>query len=235
MKTLVVLPTYNERMNLEKLVKEIISFLPEVEILVIDDASPDGTGEVADELSTKMRQVSVVHRSKKMGLGSAYLEGFQYALAKDFQAVIQMDADFSHSPGALPVLLKELESHDCVIGSRYVEGGGIQGWSWHRLALSRCANFYCRNILNVPIFDLTGGFRAVRREVLEKLNLRELLSEGYAFQIELNWRIFRKGFRVRETPIIFSERGGGKSKFGFPIILEAFWMVWKLKFFLSSP
>lgn len=229
-KILLLLPTYNEKANLEKMVKEIFSFLPGTDILVIDDSSPDGTGEVAEELSKKIKQLQVLHRAKKLGLGSAYLEGFRYALSKDYQAVIQMDADCSHSPSALPGLIKELDSCDCVIGSRYVQGGGIKGWSWHRLLLSQCANFYCRTILGVPIQDLTGGFRALKRKVLESLELNQILSEGYAFQIELNWRIFKYGFRIQEIPIIFSERAGGKSKFGFPIILEALWIVWKLKF-----
>lgn len=229
-KTLLILPTYNEKANLENLVREIIAFLPNAEILLVDDASPDGTGKLAEELAKKIKQLQVLHRHRKLGLGSAYLDGFRYALSKDYQSVIQMDADFSHSPSALPGLVKELDSSDCVIGSRYVEGGGIKGWSWHRLLLSRCANFYCRTILKVPIRDLTGGFRAVRREVLKALQLDEIRSQGYAFQIELNWRIFRKGFSIKEIPITFSERAGGKSKFGFPTILEALWVVWKLKF-----
>lgn len=230
MKTLVILPTYNESENLLRIIQEIFNVLPETHLLVVDDNSPDGTGKIAEGLSKNDARIAVLRRASKMGLGSAYRAGFRYALQQDFEAIIQMDADFSHSPHYLPRFIQELASCDCVIGSRYIEGGGFQGWPWHRLWLSACANFYTRTILNVRIFDLTGGFRCFRRKILETIRIDSMVSEGYSFQIEFNYRMSRCGFRLKEVPIVFIDRTRGKSKFSLPIILEAIFIVWKLRF-----
>jgi dolichol-phosphate mannosyltransferase len=230
MKTLIILPTYNEMENIPKLIPEIFRHVSETaDILVVDDNSPDGTGILVQTMADTDRRISILHRAGKMGLGSAYLAGFRRALEKDYDAVIQMDSDFSHPPSALPELLSAAQSSDCVIGSRYVPGGSIEGWPFHRLLLSCWANVYARSILHVPIRDLTGGFRCVKRNVLEAIDWSSIYSEGYAFQIELDYRILRKGFSIREIPIVFKDRVQGRSKLSAGVIWEAVFIVWKLR------
>ena len=229
MKALVVIPTYNERENLTELLRQIFAQGLSLEVLIIDDNSPDGTGAVADELSGVDSRVHVMHRAAKMGLGSAYVAGFRYALERDYDAVFEMDADFSHNPESLPVFLRELENADRVVGSRYLHGVTVVNWPLKRLVLSYGANVYSRVITGIPIKDLTGGFKCFRRLVLESVDLSRVRSDGYGFQIEMNYKAWRKGFRIREIPILFVDRRAGESKMNQRIVWEAAWMVWRLR------
>jgi dolichol-phosphate mannosyltransferase len=226
----VILPTYNERENLPQIVPQILAAAPEIDVLVVDDNSPDGTGQAADELAAKEPRVRVLHRQSKDGLGRAYLAGFAEALARGYGRILEMDCDFSHSPERLPHLLAASREADLVLGSRYVEGGGTVNWGLGRRALSRGGSFYARTILGLPVRDLTGGFKCFRREVLEAIDLKSVRSTGYAFQIELTYRALKRGFKVREVPIVFADRRVGKSKMSRRIVLEALWMVWKIRF-----
>ena len=226
----VIIPTYNEKDNISKLVKAILGLKKDFHILIIDDNSPDGTGEVIDRLAADIPEVHACHRPKKMGLGSAYVLGFTIALESKFDNIIEMDADFSHDPQALPAFLERFEhGYDVVIGSRYVKGGKIVNWSADRKALSRYANIYARTITRLPAKDLTGGFNGYKREVLEEIDLKKIHSNGYAFQIEMKYRAWQKGFRLTEFPIVFSERHKGESKMEKWIIWEALWLVWRLR------
>ena len=229
MKALVLIPTYNERANLVPLMKQIFSEGLPLEVLIIDDHSPDGTGAVADELAAADPRVHVMHRPGKMGLGSAYVAGFRYALERDYDAVFEMDADFSHNPDSLPEFLRELENADLVVGSRYLHGVTVVNWPLKRLVLSYGANVYSRVITGIPIKDLTGGYKCFRRQVLEALDLSRVKSDGYGFQIEINYKAWRKGFRIREIPILFVDRRAGESKMNQRIVWEAAWMVWRLR------
>lgn len=229
MKALVLIPTYNERENLVPLMKQIFSEGLPLEVLIIDDHSPDGTGAVADELAAADPRVHVMHRAGKMGLGSAYVAGFRYALERDYDAVFEMDADFSHNPDSLPEFLRELENADLVVGSRYLHGVTVVNWPLKRLVLSYGANVYSRIITGIPIKDLTGGYKCFRRQVLESLDLSRVRSDGYGFQIEINYKAWRKGFRIREIPILFVDRRAGESKMNRRIVWEAAWMVWRLR------
>ncbi|HMI31765.1 MAG TPA: polyprenol monophosphomannose synthase [Candidatus Limnocylindrales bacterium] len=229
MKALVVIPTYNERENLTELLRQIFAQGLPLEVLIIDDNSPDGTGAVADGLAQADPRVHVMHRAAKMGLGSAYVAGFRYALERDYDAVFEMDADFSHNPESLPVFLRELESADLVVGSRYLHGVTVVNWPLKRLVLSYGANVYSRVITGIPIKDLTGGFKCFRRVVLESVDLSRVRSDGYGFQIEMNYKAWRKGFRLREIPILFVDRRAGESKMNQRIVWEAAWMVWRLR------
>ena len=229
MKALVLIPTYNERENLVPLMKQIFSEGLPLEVLIIDDHSPDGTGAVADELAAADSRVHVMHRAGKMGLGSAYVAGFRYALERDYDAVFEMDADFSHNPDSLPEFLRELENADLVVGSRYLHGVTVVNWPLKRLVLSYGANVYSRIITGIPIKDLTGGYKCFRRQVLESLDLSRVRSDGYGFQIEINYKAWRKGFRIREIPILFVDRRAGESKMNRRIVWEAAWMVWRLR------
>jgi len=224
----VVLPTYNERENLPQIVPAILAAAPEVDVLVVDDDSPDGTGALADELAARDRRVRVLHRPHKEGLGRAYLAGFADALARGYGRILEMDADFSHDPARLPVLLGT--DADLVLGSRYVPGGGTVNWGVGRRMLSRGGSLYARAILGVPVRDLTGGFKCFRRRTLQALDLGSVRSNGYAFQIELTYRAIRRGFKVVEVPIVFVDRRVGKSKMSRGIVAEALWMVWKIRF-----
>lgn len=219
---LLVLPTYNERDNLAPIVKAIRSQLPHATVWIVDDNSPDGTGVVADELAEKDPGITVFHRPAKLGLGTAYAEAFQRALAADFDSLLQMDADFSHDPAYLPALLAELQHADLVIGSRYVQGGGTRNWSLPRRAISRFGNLVARFGLGVKVHDATGGYRAYRRSTLEQLHLEDLQLRGYGFQIEVVFQVERRGLRIKEIPIIFVERRAGSSKMSKEIALEAF-------------
>jgi dolichol-phosphate mannosyltransferase len=224
----VIVPTYDERENLPRIVPAILAASPLVDVLVVDDNSPDGTGMLADELAAKEPRVRVLHRGHKEGLGRAYLAGFAEALAGGYGRIVEMDADFSHDPARLPVLLGT--DADLVLGSRYVPGGSTVNWGIGRRALSRGGSLYARAILGVAIRDLTGGFKCFRRKVLENLDLGSVHSTGYAFQIELTYRALRRGFRVVEVPITFVDRRVGQSKMSRAIVLEALWKVWKIRF-----
>jgi dolichol-phosphate mannosyltransferase len=223
------MPTYNERENLVELLRRIFAEGLPLEILIIDDNSPDGTGAVADELAAADPRVHVMHRPGKMGLGSAYVAGFRYALERGYDAVFEMDADFSHNPESLPEFLRELETADLVVGSRYLYGVTVVNWPLKRLILSYLANVYSRVITGMPLKDATGGFKCFRRQVLESLDLSRVKSDGYGFQIEMNFKAWRKGFRIREIPILFVDRRAGESKMSRRIVWEAAWMVWRLR------
>jgi dolichol-phosphate mannosyltransferase len=229
MKALIIIPTYNERENLEELVRRIFDKQLPIEVLIVDDNSPDGTGALADEMAARDPRVHVMHRAGKMGLGSAYVAGFKWALARDYEAVFEMDADFSHSPDSLVDFLRELEHADLVLGSRYLHGVTVVNWPLSRLILSYTANLYSRVITGMPVKDLTGGFKCFRRQVLEAIDLDRVRSDGYAFQIEINFKAWRKGFRIQEIPILFVDRRAGVSKMSRRIVREAAWMVWRLR------
>ena len=229
MKALVVIPTYNERENLEELVPQILEVDRRFEVLVVDDASPDGTGEVADRLAAAVPRVHVIHRPAKLGLGSAYLAGFRYALARDYDLVFEMDADFSHDPASLPEFLRAIAEADLVIGSRYLNGVTVVNWPIGRLLLSIAANRYTCYVTGMPLKDATAGFKCFRRAVLEAIDFDRVRSDGYAFQIEMNFKVWKKGFRVREIPIVFTDRRVGSSKMSKRIVREAAAMVWRLR------
>jgi dolichol-phosphate mannosyltransferase len=224
-RVVVCLPTYNERDNLGPMVRALDDVVRRHEldarVLVIDDSSPDGTGELADRLTGEFRFLSVLHRPKKEGLGPAYLAGFVWALATDADRIVEMDCDFSHDPEDLPRLLAATENADLALGSRYVEGGGTRNWSLARRAVSRFGSLYARILLGVGVRDLTGGFKCFRRSVLEAIGLERISTKGYAFQIETTYRALKVGYRVVEVPIVFSEREAGKSKMSRAIVLEA--------------
>ena len=230
MKAVVVIPTYNERDNLESLVSEILAKNESVLILIVDDNSPDGTGILAEQLSAENKRINVLHRSGKLGLGSAYREGFRVALDLGADYVVQMDADYSHDPAILPVFFKKMREHyDLVIGSRYLNGVSVVNWPLRRLMLSYFASVYTRIITGMKISDCTSGFKCFNRKVLESIDLSKIRSDGYSFQIEMNFRCIEKGFRVGEVPIIFIDRHAGTSKMSKKIVREAVLMVWKLK------
>lgn len=228
-RALVVVPTYNEAENLERLAAEILAQDPRLELLVVDDGSPDGTGGIADRLAAAEPRVSVLHRASKLGLGTAYVLGFGWAIERGYDAVCEMDADFSHDPKVLRRFLDEIESCDLVIGSRYKTGVNVVNWPLSRLLLSYGASIYTRAITGMPVKDPTSGFKCFRRSTLEALDLNRLRSGGYSFQIEVNFKVWRKGLTIREVPIIFEDRLQGQSKMSRAIVREAIWMVWKLK------
>jgi dolichol-phosphate mannosyltransferase len=227
----VVLPTYNERENLEPMVAAVLDALPEARLLVVDDSSPDGTGALADTLAASEPRVAVLHRDAKDGLGVAYRDGFRWALDHDdVRAVVQMDADFSHDPRDLPRLLAPLMADaDLALGTRYIPGGGTVGWPLQRRLISRAGTLFARTVLLLPYHDLTGGFKAWRRELLEAIRLREANASGYGFQIETTWWAHRRGARIREVPIIFRERVAGRSKMTGAIVREALLLVIRLR------
>jgi dolichol-phosphate mannosyltransferase len=227
----VVLPTYNERENLEPMAEAILAALPEASLLVVDDRSPDGTGELADTLAARERRVAVLHRPGKEGLGAAYRDGFRWVLERpDARAVVQMDADFSHDPADLPRLLAPLmDKADLALGTRYMPGGDTVGWPWHRKVISRGGTLYARLVLLLPYRDLTGGFKAWRRELLDAVRLRETGGSGYGFQIETTWWAHRRGARIVEVPIVFRERTAGASKMSGGIVQEAMLLVLRLR------
>jgi dolichol-phosphate mannosyltransferase len=227
----VVLPTYNERDNLEPMAHAILSTLPEAQLLVVDDGSPDGTGELADTLAAREPRMSVLHRPAKAGLGAAYRDAFRWVLEHpDARAVVQMDSDFSHDPRDLPRLLAPLmRDADLVLGTRYMPGGGTVGWPLPRRLISRAGTVFARTVLLLPFGDLTGGFKAWRRELLESIRLRETAASGYGFQIETTWWAHRRGARIVQVPIIFRERTAGASKMHRAIVFEALWLVVKLR------
>jgi dolichol-phosphate mannosyltransferase len=229
--TLIVIPTYNEIDCLRPLVEAVFKEISdEVELLVVDDGSPDGTGQLADRIAAENPRFHVLHRAKKMGLGSAYVTGFGWGMERGFDALIEMDADFSHHPKYLKQMLDLLRQNDVVIGSRYVPGGGTLNWGLGRRILSLGGSLYSRIILGAPIRDFTGGFNGWKKRVLEAVDLTTLKSDGYSFQIELKYRAFRKGYKIQEFPIIFEDRKIGKSKMNKKIVFEALRRVWGFRF-----
>ena len=230
MKTVIIIPTYNEMENLPSLLKEISSYAPASDILIVDDNSPDGTGELAEQMSKEDSRVHVLHRSGKLGLGTAYIAGFKYALSHGYDAAFEMDADFSHDPRYLPDFLAKIEQADLVIGSRYIPGGSTPNWSAGRRLISGCGNVFARIVLNMPVHDCTAGFRCYRRAVLETIGLDNVQSQGYGFQVEMAYRVQKLGFKIVETPIVFMDRRVGKSKMSRAIVLEAFTYVLRARF-----
>jgi dolichol-phosphate mannosyltransferase len=224
-RVLVCIPTYDERDTLPVAISRLRAAVPEADVLVLDDASPDGTGEVADAIAAQDPAVHVLHRASKQGLGAAYLAGFTWGLERDYDVLVEMDADGSHAPEELPRLLAALENADVVLGSRYVAGGELVGWPRSRELLSRGGNTYTRLALGLPLRDATGGYRAYRAAVLRELDLAEVHSQGYCFQVDLAWRAHRGGYRVLEVPITFTERQVGASKMSRAIVAEALWRV----------
>lgn len=230
MKITVVIPTYNESENIAKLSALILSQDERISILFVDDNSPDGTGRIADGLASEFPQIKVLHRPGKLGLGSAYREGFAIAINDGADYIIEMDADFSHDPAMIPLFIEKMSSYDVVIGSRYVNGVSVVNWPIRRLILSYCASVYTRLITGLRLSDCTGGFKCFKREVLGSIDLASIKSDGYSFQIEMNYRCNELGFSIGELPIIFVDRHAGSSKMSKQIVREAVFMVWKLKF-----
>jgi len=229
LKAIVVIPTYNERDNIVRLSREILKQHPSLNILFVDDNSPDGTGIIADELAAADDRITVIHRPGKLGLGSAYITGFKTALKTDADYIIEMDADFSHDPGVLPVFLETITGCDLVVGSRYLNGVSVVNWPIRRLILSYFASVYTRFVTGLKIMDCTSGFKCFRRSTLEAMNLDNVKSDGYSFQIEMNYLCMEKGLKIVEVPIIFIDRHAGSSKMSRKIVREAILMVWKLK------
>jgi dolichol-phosphate mannosyltransferase len=227
---LVIIPTYNERDNIARLIDEVLARDDRLDVLVVDDGSPDGTGAIVDAIRATNPRVDAIHRASKLGLGTAYIAGFRWALARQYAFVFEMDADFSHDPAHLPQFLDALEGADLVLGSRYRNGRvTVVNWPVGRLLLSYAANVYARVVTGLRLFDSTGGFKCFRREVLETVALDAVKSSGYAFQIEMNFRAWKKGFRIVEIPIVFVDRTEGESKMSKKIVREAVWMVWRLR------
>lgn len=229
-RALVVIPTYNESVNVPQIVPQVLQQDPRLEVLVVDDNSPDGTGIMADEMARANPRIHALHRAGKMGLGTAYITGFKWALERGYDYIFEMDADFSHDPAHLPEFLKAIEDADVVLGSRYLQGKvTIVNWPMSRLMLSYFANVYARWFTGLRLWDLTGGFKCFRRQVLETIDLTQVGSNGYAFQIEMSMRAWRKGFRLREIPIVFVDRAEGQSKMNRAIVREAVWKVPRLR------
>ncbi|HEX7573806.1 MAG TPA: polyprenol monophosphomannose synthase [Bacteroidota bacterium] len=227
---LVVIPTYNELENIPRLIPQVLEQSEGIEVLVVDDGSPDGTGDIVRRMGEKDPRVHLLERSAKMGLGTAYVAGFRYALAGNYDFVFEMDADFSHNPNEIPAFLARAREADLVVGSRYTNGVRVLNWPMQRLLLSWTANVWTRFWTGLPLNDATGGFKCYRIEVLRGINLDSIRSNGYAFQIEMSYMAWRKGFRLGEIPIVFLDRLAGKSKMSKHIVYEAFFMLWKLRF-----
>jgi len=229
MKTLIIIPTYNELENLPRLLPEVLSKDESIDVLIVDDNSPDGTAAFVESQMKNNNRIHLIKRQSKQGLGTAYIAGFKYALQNNFQIIFEMDADFSHDPKEIPRFLDEIKNSDVILGSRYINGVNVINWPLRRLLLSSFANLYTRIITGMPIHDATGGFKCFRREVLEAIDLDRVKSNGYAFQIEMTFKAWKKGFKVKEIPIIFVDRVKGKSKMSKKIVREAVTMVWKLR------
>ena len=230
-RAVVIVPTYNERDNIARLIDSVLRQDRGLDVLVVDDGSPDGTGQIVDSITSIEPRVSVIHRPNKLGLGTAYIAGFKWALERDYEFIFEMDADFSHDPAHLPKFLAAAEEGaDLVLGSRYRHGRvTVVNWPISRLILSYTANLYARAVTGLPLYDATGGFKCFRRQVLASINLEEVKSNGYAFQIEMSFRAWKKGFRLLEIPIVFTDRVEGQSKMNKKIVREAIWMVWWLR------
>lgn len=230
-RVLVIIPTYNEKENIEKIISAVLKICSTSDVLVVDDNSPDGTGSTVKSIQKKTDRVHLFEREKKLGLGTAYVEGFKFGIKKRYDYLFEMDADFSHDPEDLPRFLEEIQKADLVIGSRYKNGVSVVNWPILRLLLSYFANVYARIVTGVPVKDLTAGFKCFKREVIESIDLDSIHSDGYGFQIEMNYWTFRKGYRIKEIPVIFVDRRSGESKMSKRIIWEAFWLVIRLRFF----
>ena len=228
-KALIIFPTYNEKENIEQITGAVLAQDERVHVLIVDDNSPDGTGQIADRMAADNPRINALHREKKSGLGTAYIHGFKWAIAHNFDYIFEMDADFSHSPDYLPDFLEAIDGYDVVLGSRYISGVNVVNWPMSRLLLSYYANVYSRIVTGLPVRDATGGFKCFRREVLEALNHDAVKSNGYTFQIEMSMRAWVRGFRIKEIPIVFTDRQQGASKMSKKIVREAIWMVWWLR------
>lgn len=229
-KSIIIIPTYNELNNIQKLIPVLRENYPAIDLLIVDDNSPDGTADAVKKFMENDQQIHMIEREGKLGLGTAYVSGFRYMLERDYEFAIQMDADFSHDPVEIKKFLKEIEDYDLLLGSRYIKGVNVINWPMSRLLLSYFANQYTRIITGLPVCDATGGFKCFRREVLEAINLDNITSSGYSFQIEMTFKAYKKGFRIKEIPIIFNDRTDGDSKMSKKIVHEAVFMVWKLRF-----
>jgi dolichol-phosphate mannosyltransferase len=229
MKSIVVIPTYNESKNIGRIIDKICSVHSSIDILVVDDNSPDGTGDLVKAKMAENNRIHILEREGKMGLGTAYLAGFSYALENKYDVIMEMDADFSHNPEEIPNFLKEIENYDLVLGSRYIKGVNVVNWPLKRLLLSYFANLYTRIITGMDVKDATGGFKCFRATALSQINFDEVKSNGYSFQIEMTYRLWKKGAKIKEIPIIFVDRLEGVSKMSKKIVYEAIFMVWKLK------
>jgi dolichol-phosphate mannosyltransferase len=229
-RALVIIPTYNERENVRRIIDTVLRQDGRIEVLIVDDGSPDGTGQIVSELEAADPRVHLLERAKKMGLGTAYIAGFRWALERDYQYILEMDADFSHDPSHLPQFLRAIQDADLVLGSRYQQGRvTVVNWPITRLILSYSANLYARAVTGLPVWDATGGFKCFRRSVLEAIDLSRVRSNGYAFQIEMSYRAWKRDFRIVEIPIVFVDRTEGTSKMSKSIVREAIWMVWRLR------
>jgi dolichol-phosphate mannosyltransferase len=229
-RAVVIVPTYNEKDNIARIIDMVLVQDPRLDILVVDDGSPDGTGAIVDSIAAQNERVHALHREKKLGLGTAYVAGFKWALGQGYGYMFEMDADFSHDPAHLPQFLARIETTDLVLGSRYLGGRvTVVNWPMSRLLLSFFANAYARAVTGLQLWDSTGGFKCFRREVLAAIDLDDVRSNGYAFQIEMSFRALRKGFRIAEIPIVFTDRTEGESKMSKRIVREAIWMVWRLR------
>src|SRR3989338_2655133 len=235
MSSIIIIPTYNERDNIEELVNQILKLNLNVSILIVDDNSPDNTGKIADELAKKYNNISVIHRSVKKGLGAAYIQGFKYAIGKGVENIFTMDADFSHDPKYLKDFLEKIKDYDLVIGSRYLKGVSVVNWPIKRIILSLFANNYVRFITGMPLSDCTSGFCCFKRKVLESININKITSQGYSFLVEIKYHVFENQFKISEIPIIFVERREGKTKMSFRVMLEACFIPWKLRFGVKYP
>lgn len=231
MKKLIIIATYNEKDNIQGILREVFSYTPDVNVLVIDDNSPDGTGDLVQSIidAQLTPKLFLMRRSGKLGLGTAYVAGFNWGLERDYDIIAHMDADFSHNPKYLPEMFEKIKTNDLVLGSRYVKGGGVVNWDLKRKIISRGGSLYAKIILGLPQNDLTGGFKCFRREVLETIDINNLMSSGYSFQIETTYKTFLNGFKIFELPIIFEDRVLGQSKMSGSIFKEAIIMVWKLR------
>lgn len=235
MKALIIIPTYNEKENIVRVIDEIYNNTrniveEEIHILVVDDGSPDGTARIVKDLQKSNQQIHIIEREKKLGLGTAYVKGFKYALENGYDYIFEMDADLSHDPRELPNFLREIKENDLVLGSRYIKGVNVINWPLGRLLLSYFANVYTRIVTGIPVKDSTGGFKCFRQKVLENIDFDKIKSNGYSFQIEVNYKVWRKKFKIKEIPIIFVDRTEGVSKMSKKIVREAIFMVWKLRF-----
>jgi dolichol-phosphate mannosyltransferase len=228
-KSLIIIPTFNEIDNIERMITTLFGLYPEISLLIIEDGSPDGTADVVKRLMQKFSNLNIIERKGKLGLGTAYITGFKWALERSYEFVFEMDCDFSHDPASIPDLLKAAQSHDLVIGSRYIDGIRIINWPFKRLLLSYGASIYTRCITGIPVFDTTGGFKCFTRKALLALDLNKIISNGYSFQLELNYKVWSKGLSINEVPIIFYERRDGQSKMSGGIIFEAVFAVFRLR------
>ncbi|MEA1881074.1 MAG: polyprenol monophosphomannose synthase [Candidatus Marinimicrobia bacterium] len=229
MKTLIISPTYNEHKNVATLIENVFTINPDYHLLIVDDSSPDGTGEIVKGLQSRFPNLHLETRQKKDGLGKAYIYGFNWALKRDYETIVQMDADMSHDPMDIPAMSQHLGNFDIVIGSRYIHGVSVVNWPIRRLVMSYGANLYSRIVTGMPLKDATGGYKVWSRKVLESIELNKVKSSGYSFQIEMNFRAWIKGFKMKEHPIIFIDRTIGESKMSRSIMFEAVWMVWRLR------